>query len=54
MQPPAPAKNEQRNIAERARRFAHVEPGDRTAYWHKYNKGSEGEEFWKLYKQELA
>jgi hypothetical protein len=39
-----------RNVAERARRFAHVPEAERSAYWRKYDKGREEYEFWVLYK----
>ncbi len=43
------AKKRSARIASRATRFARVPPPERRDYWHKYDKGSEGTEFWALY-----
>lgn len=43
------AKERSARTAARARRFAAVPKNDRRDYWHRYDKGSEGKEFWALY-----
>lgn len=43
------AKERSARAAARAKRFAAVPKPERRDYWHKYDKGLEGKEFWALY-----